>query len=139
MKRRMVLQVLLIATVLALVTSAVAAQKIKDTGPKYDIANEVKLKGVIEEVRDVPGDYEGTVLVVKTDTNTVLVHAAPAAFLKEIESTFNKGDQVQITGARAPNAPEEILAREITAGTNTVTLRDEKGIPVWAGWNPVGK
>jgi len=115
------------------------AQKVKYTGPKYDVANEVKVKGVVEEVRQIPGDYEGTVLVVKTDTITVLVHAAPAAFLKEIDSAFNKGDEVQITGAKAPNATEtEILAREITAGTNTVTLRDDKGVPVWAGWNPTG-
>lgn len=115
------------------------AQKVKDTGPKYDIANEIKIKGVVEEVREVPGNYEGTHLVVKTETATVLVHIAPAAFLKDMDTTFAKGDQVQVTGSKAPNpagSQEEILAREITVGTNTVTLRDEKGIPVWAGWSP---
>ncbi len=76
-------------------------------------------------------------MVVKTDTGTILVHLAPASFLKEIDASFTKGDQVEVLGAKAPNAPEEeILAREITVGTNTVTLRDDKGIPVWAGWNP---
>jgi hypothetical protein len=76
-------------------------------------------------------------LVVKTDTGQVLVHVAPADFLKEMDTSFKKGDEVQITGAKAPNATEtEILAREITVGTNTTTLRDDKGIPVWAGWKP---
>ena len=127
----------LTAGVLLLATSAGLAQKVKDTGPKYDSANEVKIKGVIEEIREVPGNFEGTHLVVKTDTGTVLVHVAPAPFLKEIDTSFAKGDQIQVVGAKAPGATEEeILAREITVGTNTTTLRDDKGVPVWAGWSP---
>jgi len=113
------------------------AQKVKDTGAKYDVANQVTIKGVIEDIREIPGNFEGTLLVVKTDTGTVLVRVAPASFLKEIDASFAKGDQVKVVGAKAPNATEEeILAREITVGTNTVTLRDDRGIPVWAGWNP---
>ena len=115
------------------------AQKVKDTGPKYDTTNEIKIKGVVEEVREVPGNFEGTHLVVKTETTTVLVHVAPASFLKDIDTTFAKGDQVQVTGSKTPStsgAEEEILAREITVGTNTVTLRDDKGVPVWVGWSP---
>lgn len=115
------------------------AQKLKDTGPKYDIANEIKIKGVVEEIRTVPGNFEGTHLLVKTETATILVHVAPADFLREMDTTFAKGDQVQVMGCKAPNpvGPEaEILAREITVGSNTVTLRDDKGIPVWAGWSP---
>ncbi len=112
-------------------------QKTANTGPKYDTANEVKIKGVVEDIREVPGDFEGTHLVVKTDTGTVLVHVAPADFLKEMDTSFKKGDEVQVVGAKAPDAAEpEILAREITVGGNTTTLRDDKGIPVWAGWKP---
>jgi len=130
-------KIVLTASALLLAVSSGLAQKVKDTGPKYDVANEVKIKGVVEEIREVPGAYEGTHLVVKTDTGTVLVHVAPASFLKEMDTSFAVGSQVQVTGAKAPNAPEEeILAREIIVGTNTVTLRDDKGIPVWAGWNP---
>ena len=117
--------------------AALAQKKAVDTGPKYDVTSELKIKGVIEDIREVPGEYEGTHLVVKTETGTVLVHLAPADFLKEIDSTFKTGDEVQVVGAKAPNASEtEIMAREITVGTNTTTLRDDKGIPVWAGWKP---
>ena len=85
----------------------------------------------------MPGEFEGLHLVVKAEAKTVLVHVAPSEFLKEIDTSFNKGDQVEVVGAKAPDAPEEeILAREITDGTNTSTLRDEKGVPIWAGWKP---
>jgi len=132
-------RVLCIAAGLIWVTQAALAQKkIVNTGPKYDIANEVKLKGVVEDIREVPGEFEGIHLVVKTDAGTTLVHVAPADFLKEMDTTFKKGDEVQVIGAKAPDATEpEVLAREITVGTNTTTLRDGKGIPVWAGWKPV--
>lgn len=137
MNSRLWLKAVFIAAVMAWISSAAWAQHPSKTGPKYDTANEVKIKGVIEEIREVPGEFEGTQLVVKTDTKTVLVHVAPGEFLKEMDTSFNKGDQVEVVGAKAPNAPEEeILAREITDGSNTATLRDDKGIPIWAGWKP---
>src|ERR1035437_4553798 len=87
------------------------------TGPKYDKANEVQIPGVIEDVREVPGEFEGVDLVVKAETKTVLVHVAPSEFLKEIDTSFNKGDQVVGVGAKAPGAPEEeMLARAINDG-----------------------
>lgn len=122
---------------LVIAAQAALAQKNANTGPKYDITSEVKVKGVVDDIRDVPGAFEGTQLVVKTDTGTVVVHLAPGEFLKEIDSSFKKGDEVQVVGAKAPNASDpEILAREITVGTSTTTLRDDKGIPVWTGWKP---
>jgi len=125
------------AMLLSIASGFAQKAKVKDTGPKYDVANEIKVKGVVEDISEVPGPYEGTRLMVKTDTGSVLVRLAPASFLKEIDASFAKGDQVQVTGAKAPDtAEEEILAREITVGSNTITLRDDKGIPVWAGWNP---
>lgn len=127
---------LFIAVVVAWISSGAWGQHPGKTGSKYDTANEVKITGVIEEVREVPGEFESTRLVVKTDTKTVLVRVAPTEFLKEIDTSFNKGDQVAVLGAKAPDAPEEILAREITDGSNTATLRDDKGIPIWAGWKP---
>ena len=140
MSCRCLAKALFVAAAAGLLMSAAWAQTKSKTGPKYDVKNEVKIKGVIEEVRQVPGSFEGTHLVVKTESKTVVVHAAPADFLKEIDTTCSKGEQVEIVGCKAPNAPEEeILAREITVGQNTTTLRDDKGLPVWAGWKPSGK
>ena len=138
MNSRSWLKVLFITAVMAWISFAAWGQHPgKTTGPKYDTANEVKIKGVIVEVREVPGEFEGLHLVVKTESKTVLVHVAPSEFLKEIDTSFNKGDQVEVVGAKAPDAPEEeILAREIVDGSNTATLRDGKGVPIWAGWKP---
>ena len=134
------LRVLSGAAVAGLLLTSVWAQTASKTGPKYDMKNEVKIKGVIEEIRQVPGPFEGTHLVVKTDSKNVLVHVAPADFLKDIDTSFNKGELIEVVGCKAPDATEEeILAREITVGQNTTTLRDDKGVPVWVGWKPGGK
>ena len=131
-------RLLYIIALATLVLPAVWAQKVKDTGPKYDAANEVKVKGEITEIKEVSGPWEGTHLVVKTGSGIVLVHVGPSEFLKEMEMTFAVGDKVEVVGSKAPNTTEEeILAREITVGNNTVTLRDPKGVPIWADWKPV--
>jgi hypothetical protein len=123
--------------VLLFTSAAVAVQKPTNTGPGYDLANPVKVQGVVESIQELPGDFEGVHLVIRTDKGAVLVQVAPADFLKEIGTTFKVGDQVQVLGAKALNvAEEQILAREITVGASTVTLRDDKGLPVWAGWKP---
>jgi len=138
MSSRFSSRALFIAAASGLLLSTAWAQSASKAGPKYDVKNEVKIKGVIEEIRQVSGSLED--LVVKTESKTVLVHVAPADFLKEIDTVFNKGEQVEVVGCKAPDAPEEeILAREITVGQNTTTLRDEKGVPVWTGWKPRGK
>ena len=140
MSSRFSSKALFIAAASGLLLSTAWAQTASKAGPKYDVKNEVKIKGVIEEIRQVSGPLEGTNLVVKTESKTVLVHVAPADFLKEIDTTFNKGEQVEVVGCKAPDTTEEeILAREITVGQNTTTLRDEKGVPVWTGWKPRGK
>jgi hypothetical protein len=52
-----------------------------------------------------------------------------------MDTEFKKGDQIEVVGAKnTAAAGEEILAKEITVGNNTTTLRDDKGIPVWSGW-----
>jgi hypothetical protein len=116
------------------------AQTTSKTGPKYDVKNEVKFKGTVQEVRDVPGTFEGTQLVVKTESKTIVVRVAPSDFLKEMDTSFKVGDQVEVVGCKAPDASgEEILVREITVGQNTATLRDDKGVPVWVGWKRSSK
>ena len=65
-------------------------------------------------------------------------HGGIGTFVHTIaRALLQKGHQVTVVGSRAPNSTgEEILAREVTVGNNTITLRDDQGVPVWAGWNP---
>lgn len=123
--------------VLIFAVPGLGGQKVANTGPRYDIGHEVKVQGTVAEVRDVPGDFEGTHLLLKTAQGDVLVQVAPADFLKEMGTAYKVGDVVQIVGAKSPDGTEEqVLVREITVGSDTVTLRDDKGVPVWAGWKP---
>src|SRR5205085_5115225 len=123
MNHRRFWKLLFIIATATLVLPASWGQKIKETGPKYDPANEVKVKGEITEIKEVAGQWEGTHLIVKTSSGSVIVHVGPSEFLKEMEMTFAVGDKVEVVGAKAPNTTEEeVLAREITVGNNMVTL-----------------
>jgi hypothetical protein len=120
-----------LAGCMVLATSSLLAQK---TGPKYDFDNEVKLKGTVEEIKMVPGDFEGVHIMLKTPTETILVHLAPDGFLKMLEFNVAKGDVFEVTGCKITGEfGPEILAREVVSGNSDLTLRDKKGIPAWAG------
>ena len=114
-----------------LMTSFATAQ---NTGPKYDFANEVTLKGTVEEIKMVPGPYEGVHVLLKTATDTVLVHLAPQGFLKMLDFDVKVGDSFEVTGCKITGEfGPEVLSKDVKAGNNEITLRDKKGLPAWAG------
>ena len=48
--------------------------------------------------------------------------------------SFNKGDEISLTGSKVKQGEADLLlAREVVRGNDTVVLRDEKGNPVWSG------
>ena len=134
-----VLSVTFFATLLAV--HLVPAQKLGRSGTaKYDLPNEAKTKGVIEEVKELAKcqvtDGTDAHLMVKMsdkESKTVLVHLAPARFLKEYGVSFVKGDQIEILGSKTKIADEEesILARKIERENQTYTFRDDGGKPLW--------
>jgi DNA/RNA endonuclease YhcR with UshA esterase domain len=140
MKRSSILRVLFVtATVLILSATVLWAQKngSQTIGQKYDLTTETKLKGTVDEVKTIPGPAEGIHLIVKSGTETYFVHVAPDNFLKDMEFTVNKGDSVEVVGSKIKvDGQDEVLAREITDNNNQLTLRDKKGTPVWAIWDP---
>lgn len=125
---------------IAVLSIAPLALAQKDSGTKkpadkYDFATEVKLKGTVEDVKLDPAENEGTHLLLKTGGETILVHVAPPEFLKEYDVSLAKGDQLTVIGSKLKiDGADEVLAREITKGDNTATLRDNKGVPVWKLW-----
>lgn len=121
-----------------LIVPGVVAQK---DVPKYDPAKEVKITGTVENVKTVPASCLGEdglhLTVLNLDSKqSAEVQVAPAAFLKEMEVSFAKGEKVEIVGVRVkvPNGEELMLAREIVHANDTVTVRDKTGEPVW-NWN----
>jgi hypothetical protein len=121
---------------LVFVSGIVLAQG-RGNGPgpmfSYDPSTETTINGTIEEVQTVDMMcHSGTHLTVKTEKGNIEVALGPNKFLAEQKLELKKGDQVQIVGAKANTRRGEIfMAREITTGGKTVTLRDEKGMPNW--------
>jgi len=74
----------------------------------------------------------GTHLTVKTEKGILEVDLGPDKFLSDQKLDLKKGDQVEVLGAKANTRRGEIfMARQITSGGKTITLRDEKGMPNW--------
>lgn len=127
-----------IATVLIMSVALWAQKPNANTAPKYDPANEVKIKGTVDDIKIVPGAMQGVHVMLKSETETILVQTAPETFLKEMGTTFAKGDTIEVVGCKIKDADgnDELLARQINKGTDELQLRDKKGKPVWANWDP---
>ena len=102
--------------------------------PEYDPKAEVTIKGVVEDFHDskTRGDHPGLHLIVKTETETVEIHACPVRFMTELEFAIEKGDTITVVGSR-PDAGGIVVAREVTKGQTSLILRDKTGAPVWTG------
>ena len=116
---------------LLLVESCFAAEK--TNSPKYDPKTETKLKGTVEDVKNVTTNGENAVhLMVKSGDTVQEVCLCPKAFLDEVAMGFAKGDEIEVTGSKQKtDGGDVILAREVVKGNNTLVLRDKQGNPVW--------
>lgn len=104
--------------------------------PRYDPAQEVKIKGEVLEVKNYDCPISGTLgahLALRTAEGVVEVHLAPASFLTEYQMSFAKGDKVEILGTKVTfhDAPA-LLARRVTRNDNEYFFRDAKGRPLWS-------
>lgn len=102
--------------------------------PEYDPKAEVTFKGTIEDFHEsqVRGDHPGLHLIVKTETESIEVHACPVRFMKELDFALDKGDAVTVIGSR-PGGTGVVVAREIAKGQTSLTLREKNGDPIWVG------
>ncbi len=123
----------LLFAVLLVCAVPLAAQK--QSAPKYDLANEIKVNGSVEEVKYM-GEREPKEahVVIKTDKGLVELCLCPAKFLTEMDIKFAKGDKLQVTGSKATEGAdglETVIVREIVRGEDTLVFRDKSGGPVW--------
>jgi hypothetical protein len=129
---------LAVIALLTLMTTAVLAQG-RGPGkgvPNYDPKTEVTVKGTIEDVQQHPGkgNWTGTHLILKTDSETFEVHVGPSAFVNQHQFSFAKGDTVEVTGSKVTiGGKEALLAREIIKDGKTLVLRNAQGVPEWSG------
>ncbi len=103
------------------------------SGTKETIAGRIE---AIEEV--YPGGKEagaGVMLRLRTrDGKEVLVHLGPAWFVEEQLPGLKAGQEVTVSGSRVNWQNQEVLlAGSVMREGKTVRLRDEEGMPQWAG------
>jgi hypothetical protein len=103
---------------------------------KYDPKTEVTIQATVEEAKQVTGKqgWNGTHLVVKTETETFDVHVGPSAYVTKQQFLFAKGDTIEVTGSKTTlHGTDVLLAREIRKDGKSLVLRDAQGFPKWAG------
>jgi hypothetical protein len=100
--------------------------------PEYDPSAEVTISGILEDYHEskLRSDHPGLHLMVKTETETIEVHACPARFMADLDLKLEKGDAIKVVGSR-PGGAGVMVAREVTKGQLSLELRDKKGIPNW--------
>jgi len=107
----------------------------KQRAPQYNVATEVKVEGVVQEVKQfwcpINGD-EGTHLMLQTEKEILEVHVAPLRFLEGNGVSFSKGDQVSVVGSTVTyEGHGAMIARKITRGDQTFAFREPSGRPLW--------
>jgi hypothetical protein len=77
----------------------------------------------------------GVHAMIKTENGTISVHLGPEWFLEKQGVQIAVSDRLEITGSRINVEGEPaIVASIVTKGKGRLELRDEKGVPRWAGW-----
>ncbi len=101
--------------------------------PKYDPSTETTLKGAVDQLKLVPptGGKPVAYLTMK-EKDSAEVFLCPKSFLEQMGVDFKAGDEVEIIGSKVKKDGEDlILAREVTKGGDTLTLRFKDGKPAW--------
>jgi len=107
-------------------------------GRTYNPATVESLGGeVINVEKFVPGKRMsyGIHLTLKTDRETISIHLGPAWYLENQDIKIEAGDRIEVKGSRIIYAGKPaIIAAKVKKSDEILTLRDENGFPVWAGW-----
>ena len=127
-----------IATTILLGAVAVSAQgpgEARKGMRMYDPATETIFKGTINAITEgACCQMTGTHLTVKTDEGVREVMLGPSQFIASKGFSFSNGESIEVTGSKVTvGGTEYVIAREVIKDGKTLTLRDKKGTPDWAG------
>ena len=104
----------------------------------YNPATVETVTGTIESIdRTVPmkGMSKGVHLMLNTEKGIVAVHLGPVWYVERLDNELKKGDSVEVKGSRVTFAGNPaIIAAEMKKGDSVLKLRDDNGLPAWAGW-----
>lgn len=121
---------------LTLVAATATAELARAPRAIYDPATETTVRGTVVKVIHTAGRRAGAGmhLTLKTEDRTYDVHLGPAGYVRSQGFRFSVGDRIEVTGSELTlGGRPTILAREIRKRGHLLTLRDENGVPEWAG------
>ncbi len=127
--------ILAVATVVLIIAFTAVRPKKNTDSLTYNPANEARLSGVVEEVQEfycpVTQDA-GAHLVLRTGPGPILVHVSVARFLRDQNVAFQRGERLEVVGAKIRyKGAEGLIAREIARGDSVLRVRDTAGKPLW--------
>jgi hypothetical protein len=77
----------------------------------------------------------GVHLTLKTEKETLPVHLGPSWYIENQDLQIEPGDKIEVKGSRiAFEGKPAIVAAEVRRGDDLLKLRDDAGVPFWAGW-----
>ena len=89
----------------------------------------------VERITQTGRRYCGIHLFLKTSDEEISVHLGPAWFIDSLDLAIEQDDTLEVTGSRITyDGKPAFIAAILEKGDQTITLRDEIGIPVWSGW-----
>ena len=98
----------------------------------YSVAAELTVTGTVEDLK--PGPQQGMHVMLKTSDAMLELALGPSWYQTEKKYELAKGDQIDVIGAKSTvDGRDVLLVREIKKGSETMTFRDAKGFPMWAG------
>ena len=104
----------------------------------YDARTVETLRGEVLAVeRFTPGKgmSAGVHLTLKTEKETIPVHLGPSWFIDNQDSKIEARDKIEVKGSRINfEGKPAIIAAEVKKGDEVLKLRDDAGVPAWAGW-----
>jgi hypothetical protein len=119
------------------IASGALSGAMKSPAPVYNPLKEVRVAAVVAGIQEAPANspLPGVHLTTQTDVD---VYLGPSDFLDKFKTDIPIGAGVEVTGSTVKVGESEVfLARQVTEGKTTITLRDEGGAPVWDHWGAI--
>lgn len=105
----------------------------------YDVNTVETVEGTVGEIAYVAptrgrGPGPGVHFMLKQNNAMLEVMLGPVTYLNEQAEPFEKGDAVTVVGSRITlDGKPALIAKTLTYGDKTVTLRNDNGLPKWRG------
>ncbi len=81
------------------------------------------------------GMSAGVHLTLKTEKETIPVHLGPSWYIENQELKIEPKDKIEVKGSLITfEGKPAIVAAEVRKGDDILKLRDDAGVPFWAGW-----